>query len=80
MFRFEDYSDSGRRGYAIARKLFDSIIATLLKDPRIRAVVSRDDLDLLVANTLRDTETRLIREFRGRVHVEDFPGGDDAEV
>jgi hypothetical protein len=80
MFRFEDYSDSGRRGYAIAREIFDSIVTTLRKDPRIRAVVSRDDLDLLVADTLRATETRLIREFRGRVHVEEFPGADDAEV
>lgn len=72
---FTDYASNGRQAYSIARQLFDAIIRVLRNDPRFSAVASRDELELVFADALRDTEILLLRTMCGRVHLDDI--GDD---
>jgi hypothetical protein len=71
MTRLADYASNGRRAYPVICALFDSIIATLRRDPRFRAVTV-SDLDLLLADARRNAEIQLFRELRGRVRLDDI--------
>jgi hypothetical protein len=64
-----------RRASRKALELFDTIIATLGRDPDIAAVASRLRLEPLLADDHRDFEEWFVREMRGRVRPEDL--GDD---
>jgi hypothetical protein len=72
MVRFADYASDGRKAYPIIAALFDDIIVRLRRDPRIHAVASRDDLELLLADAHRDAEILLVRELRDRVALADL--------
>lgn len=72
MSRFVDLASNGRRAYPIVRALFDGIVDVLRCDPRLRAVVSRGDLELLLADARRDAEILLVRELRDRVALADL--------
>jgi hypothetical protein len=72
MRRLADYASDGRKAYRIIGALFDNIVVALRRNPRIHAAVSRDDLELLLANTRRHTEILLVSELRGRVALSDI--------
>jgi hypothetical protein len=72
MRRFRDLASDGRRAYPIVRALFANVIIVLRRDPRIHAVASRDDLELLLADARRDAEILLVRELRDRVALADI--------
>jgi predicted nucleic acid-binding protein len=62
MVHFPFYDD--RRAGQIVRRLFDAIIARLLEDPRIAAVVTRLELELVLADQFRDFDDVFVRELR----------------
>lgn len=72
MPRFRDLASDGHRAYPIVRALFANVITVLRRDPRIHAVASRDDLELLLADARRDAEILLVRELRDRVALADL--------
>jgi hypothetical protein len=72
MKRYANYASDGRKAYRIVGALFDSIVATLRRAPHIPAVASRDDIELLLADERRNAEILLVRELRGRVHLDDI--------
>lgn len=63
-----------RRAGQIVRRLFDAIIARLLEEPRIAAVVTRLDLELILADQFRDFDDVFVRELR---RVRDDAAGED---
>jgi hypothetical protein len=62
MVHFPFYAD--RRAGQIVRRLFDAIIARLLEDPRIAAVVTRLELELVLADQFIEFDDVFVRELR----------------
>jgi hypothetical protein len=72
MRNHSDYASDGRKAFPISRALFDNIVATLCRSPRIRAAVPATDLELMLADVRRDFEKLLVHELRNRIHVDDL--------
>jgi hypothetical protein len=54
------------------REIKVSGITVPRRDPRIHAAASRDDLELLLADSYRDAEMTLARELRDRIHFDEI--------
>jgi hypothetical protein len=68
--RLANYASDGRRAYPIIDALFLAITRALRRDPRVAVPIS--DLELLLADARRDAESKLVRELRGRIHIDDI--------